>query len=143
LVNVFARMIIIDHPFPLQPLAGASWVPHPFENPAEILSLMVPPIGDVGQPRQWSGPLPRQRLLSWLGHPPQVYRPQPPSLPIVDRDGRRRPFPITRLATDRQHQPITTHGQHRLAATSRGMRLFQPREDLSHQSVMAVGLHPL
>src|SRR5271157_1950317 len=56
-VNVFTRVIIVDHPFPLQPLTGASWMSHPLENPAEVLGLMVSPVSDVGQPRQWPVPL--------------------------------------------------------------------------------------
>ena len=71
-------MIIIDHPFPLQPLTGASWMSHPLENPAEVLGLVVSPIRDVGQPRQWAVPLAqhvldqgrqlaRQRLWRSLG----------------------------------------------------------------------------
>ena len=99
-VNVFTRMIIIDHPCPLQSLTGAAWMSHPLENAAEVLGLMVSPVRDVGQPRQGPVPLsqhvldhgrqlPRQRLLPWLGHPTQV-TPSPIAVP-ADRGPRRSP----------------------------------------------------
>src|SRR5665213_2344049 len=94
---------------------------HPPEHLVVISGLLVSRIGDVGQPRQRSCPSPqhlleqrrqlsRQCLLSRLGHPAQVNRPQPPTPPVVYRNRRRRPFPITCFATNRQHQPVTTNG---------------------------------
>src|SRR5205814_9770457 len=136
-----AGMIIIDHPFPLQPPARVTGIVHPLEHPAEILGLVVPPIGDVSQPRRRSGPapqhlfkqrrdLPRQRPLARLGHPPQVDGPQPLPPPVVHRNRRRGPFPVSPLAADREHPSAAPHSHDRLPATSGPPRPLQPPPQL-------------
>ena len=148
LPDIFARVVVVEHAEPIQPLARARMT-HPPQHLVVVGRFVVARVRHVAQTRQWLVPAlqhladqPRQLFghagLLRLGRVGQIDRSQTLPATIVHRYRPGARHFINRPAFHRhaERNAVPAHAQHRLVSARARPRLFQQFQQLFYLNFM-------